>query len=143
MPFTSVKQTSTFFSSSEFRDLIKSDATRSYTYKDSTKCFLEFTSISAAQPVKKFRLDNVLSNLVSLPKPKINLRILFQDAQSKGIIPMRIVQMNEHKDIIKTIILDDSSEEDDLIIPDPQNATIEYKQEFALSNQSFSMTMTM
>ena len=56
---------------------------------------------------------------------------------------MRIVQMNEHKDIIKTIILDDSSEEDDLIIPDPQNATIEYKQEFALSNQSFSMTMTM
>ena len=54
---------------------------------------------------------------------------------------MRIVQMNEHKDIIKTIILDDSSEEDDLIIPDPQNATIEYKQEFALSNQSFSMTV--
>ena len=76
---------------SQYFGSLRDDATKSFKYRNSKKCFLEFSSVQENQPSKRYRLDEMLAGKVSLPKIDLSTSEIEKDAHKKGIIPVRLV----------------------------------------------------
>ena len=110
--------------------MMTDDLTKSFKYKDSTKCYMEFTSINEIEPVKRYRLDKLLAGSVSLPKEKVLLDKIVKDAQEKGVILVSLVLANGKKEVLRHIKLDGSSNEKSWYVPSCKHSYIEYINEF-------------
>ena len=93
---------------------------------------MTFTSRDGSGPMKKYRLDTFLTGDVHFPKATLALPKIMEEANKKGIIPVRIVLMNHLQRVVKTVTLNSSNSEKEWIVPSFIHSYIVYKHEFTM-----------
>jgi hypothetical protein len=99
-------------------------------YKDSTKCFLQFQDIDGQEPPIEHRLAEILAGNCMLSKTEINYDKLAKDAKEKKIFLVRLVLIDGERNVVKIVNLDNCEKESKWLIPRSQYSYIEYKHEF-------------
>ena len=93
---------------------------------------MTFTSRDGSGPMKKYRLDTFLTGDVHFPKATLALPKIMEEANKKGIIPVRIVLMNHLQRVVKTVTLNSSNSEKEWIVPSFKHSYIVYKHEYTM-----------
>ena len=95
-------------------------------YRDSKRCFLEFTSTIEVEPVKKFRLPEILSGRSTLPKKIISFDTIMKDANEKGIIPLSLVIVDTKGVFVDVVNLTEVTSNKIWYLPSLRMSYIEY-----------------